>query len=265
MQQGHHCSFAISLTGDHNSLDLQSLRADELLADIISLASQHSWFTDRLGACKTPVEYQHELQSIVNSIILKSPGKINIIGDTKPSSATRICKDLADIGYDRLVNVDTDLSTCVLRCDDKHGRSHLFQLSFPGSYPDEKPIISASLPSIVQYSWDSRISSLSDIFDAVHREIIKNETIIEVIYSKIKFKVGFNLCLLIEQVLSNIDESCRVVEPLKPTFAISQRRIAVDKYCSVTITLNPIDPKLVQLYNTNLFGIEIKFDILLDM
>jgi hypothetical protein len=145
------------------------------------VASHQSWFTDRLASCRTPVEYQLELQSIVNNIISKATNKISLIGDAKSSSTARICKDIADIGYEHLVNVDICLSSCILRCYDKNGRSHLFQLTFSGSYPDEKPIISASLPSLVQFSWDSRSSSLVDIFDAVRREITKNESIIEVL------------------------------------------------------------------------------------
>lgn len=51
--------------------------------------------------------------------------------------------------------------------------------------------------------------------------------------------------LIYEKVLTEIDSTCCVLEPVQPTFSVPFRRIVIDKSCSVVVEINPDDPRKV--------------------
>jgi E3 ubiquitin-protein ligase FANCL len=131
-------------------------------------------------------------------------------------------KELDKIGWSRIVHVNEDFSTIQIRAHGRSGYEHTFEIIINPGYPRIAPVVHASLPSPVVLSWSFPRSDLSAVVQAVEHEIAKNEDI---------FKV-----------LSSIDDDMVVLEPSPATFAVSYRRVAIERSCSVTLQLNPNSP-----------------------
>lgn len=66
------------------------------------------------------------------------------------------------------------------------------------------------------------------------------------------FFVNVNVVLLqltcachLSQVADDISRRCRIMEPLNPTYGTCVRRLALDQACSVTVSINPLNPTAV--------------------
>ena len=98
------------------------------------------------------------------------------------------------------------------------GRRHKFDVNLGSNYPQSIPLVNAALPVPIHVN-DSRLSS---IVKAVEDAIKKYATLFD--------------------VLSDLDEHCWVLEPTKSTFATAQRRLVIEKTCSVLLEIDPNKP-----------------------
>ena len=53
--------------------------------------------------------------------------------------------------------------------------------------------------------------------------------------------------ILLKKTLSHLDNTSCILEPNPPSFAVTNRRIAIEKTCSVMINIDPKYPKKVNL------------------
>ena len=101
---------------------------------------------------------------------------------------------------------------------ERGGRRHKFDVNLGSNYPNSIPVVNTALTVPVHVNE----SSLSSIMKAVEATVNKYATLFD--------------------VLCDLDEHCWVLEPLKPTFATAQRRIVIDKACSVLLEIDPENP-----------------------
>ena len=98
---------------------------------------------------------------------------------------------------------------------ERGGRRHKFDVNLGSSYPNSTPVVNTGLAVPVHVNENG----LSGILNAMEATVNKYATLFD--------------------VLSDLDENCWVLEPLVPTFATAQRRIVIDKACSVLLEIDP--------------------------
>lgn len=204
-----------------NDINIESLETDDLLSSYLTAISRESWFLERLRSCRIPADFQKELQDIVNTLErldIQKHGE----SSSDVESVVRLCRDLATLAHGSVAALKEDFSEVTLLFADKQMRSFQVDISFPGKYPTAAPIVSSLFPKPIEFNW-TRYSCINDIVAAINQSIKENEDLI--------------------QILSEVDQNCRVIEPARPTFSSTVRRIALEKSCSVIISINPSYPK----------------------
>jgi hypothetical protein len=218
-------AFSILIPAELEAISIESLEADEILSAYLSTIVRESWFVERLRSCRLPADFQKELQEIVNTLERREGQKFTESASSM-ESVVALCRDLSSLTHGNVSALKEDFSGVTLQFADNSTRSFQVDVSFPGSYPAVKPIVSPIFCKPIEFAWTQN-SSINDITVAIDRGIKENEDFI--------------------QVLSDIDQNCRVIEPARPTFTSSTRRIALEKSCSVILSINPNHPKDVSL------------------
>jgi len=244
----HSFSFSVNALSGH--VNSASLSVDKELRDLLDTVSSKGWFIEKIKAARTPQALAKVLQSVVaeqqqhqqpqqqqQQQHLKEEEEEdeddddNVDDDDDAATAVAVdfslvvLKQLDDCGWGCFVSVSEDFSVLTLRAWDSLGREHLFELHVRPDYPYSCPDVRASLPvPIVLSSWPtlSGTGHLSMVLAAVERELKR--------YARLF------------AVLSDVDANSWVLEPVQPTFAITSRRIVIERTCSVVVEINPDDP-----------------------
>ena len=227
-------TFSISLIKDvglmYGQVDLQSLVVDEELREILRPITDQAWFRDKLQNFKSVQSLAKGIQDIVHKISAEEQAQINLSWN-ESSLPQLLTRQLADVGWDRVMKVNEDFTIIQIRSVDSSGRSHFFDLIINPGYPIISPTIQATLPFEIETRW-TKNSDLRSIVSVVDNEIRKYEALFD--------------------ELSEIDTSTWVLEPAQPTFGTSTRRLAVERSCSIVLELNFERPR--DMCNINFFG-----------
>uniref|UniRef100_A0A8C7B3H9 FA complementation group L n=1 Tax=Neovison vison TaxID=452646 RepID=A0A8C7B3H9_NEOVI len=123
-----------------------------------------------------------------------------------PQFYSSLIEEIGTLGWDKLVYVDTCLSTIKLKAEDASGRKHLITLKLKAKYPAESPDCFVDFPVSFSISWTPQSSLIS-------------------IYGQ--FLAALESLKAFWDVMDEIDEKTWVLEPEKPTRSATARRIAL--------------------------------------
>jgi E3 ubiquitin-protein ligase FANCL len=96
-------------------------------------------------------------------------------------------------------------------------------IKLPPDYPVSAPICSSEMPEPVSIRWLSGVSTLADVVQQFQRAFEKYQ----------------DLWLQ----LDDLDQNVWILEPERPTYSTSMRRIALGNHCSLQITIDPKRPR----------------------
>ncbi|XP_036430194.1 E3 ubiquitin-protein ligase FANCL [Colossoma macropomum] len=177
----------------------------------------------RLHHSSDLVSFILELRTILEVALKSQPGWLSI---PPPQYYSQLITEIEDLGWDKLLFIDTDFHTLQLSAEDSSGRQHAItvKLKAQGDYPAEAPECSADLPVPLAITWTPQ-STLAHI----HSQFL---LIVEALAE-------------FWAVLDEIDEHTWVLEPEKPTRADCMRRIAIGNSVSIKLEIDPRHPKML--------------------
>ncbi len=239
-------------------LDASTLCLTPELLRIFEPIRNESYFMEKLRGYKQPYVLTRDLQNMISelgvhensTIIGNSTGTINNTANgitiKNQIFASIILQQITDIGWNHFESMNTDMTKLTLSIQDKHRRKHIFDVFFDNStlssssssaaaaaktkalssnlptqsnYPFSAPRVIASLPiPVVMQNWPSSNA------DGGHLNFV---------LATVKNIADHYIDLL--DILSDIDTNCCVLEPRKPTYSITSRRIALEYLCSICI------------------------------
>ena len=112
--------------------------------------------------------------------------------------------ELEQIGWERVVEVNENLTSIKLKEWDSTGRQHHYIISLSEGYPNIEPVVKVSLPNPLLIQWDSN-SKLYSI-----TQLIKNELKLYEVYFSVRFIVlnirvyNLNIFDIIRLIMVNI-------------------------------------------------------------
>uniref|UniRef100_A0A0D9ZCJ4 RWD domain-containing protein n=1 Tax=Oryza glumipatula TaxID=40148 RepID=A0A0D9ZCJ4_9ORYZ len=148
-----------------------------------------------------------------DSVRADAEGEPEWAGDASRRPAafySAVFAQIEEVGWERLVSGKGDggVSCLVFRILDDQGRNHLLEITLPMNYPSSPPCLVADVPYLPELQW-SKGSRLKDVV--------------------CQFQEHLKILQDYWSIMDDIDKVLWVVDPTKPTFAMSHRRIALDK------------------------------------
>jgi len=129
-----------------------------------------------------------------------------------------VFKQLEEIGWDKVHQINEDITDVHLHITDISERVHVLRIKFSPLFPTEKPAVHSSLPQPFEFLWASG-SSIRNICE--------------------QFKATLNLY---QDYWDQVDElkfqTC-ILEPESPNYAATSFILAVDKSFSIEMKLDP--------------------------
>lgn len=234
-----HCSFSVCRVPDQPHLvDCKSLHLDAGLHKILEPLRNETYFIEKICGNKEPWELSRDLQSFVNEISLQQLQQQQLIPSNhwgtpvatgvSTAFAAILLDHMEDIGWEHIESISPDMSSVLLSCTDDKSRKHYVDVVFEknksskgpahsSSYPSCAPKITTELPVPVSLAnWPrEKGGDLRFIVNAVVSEANRYSSLLDIL--------GF------------LDDNCCILEPRRPTFAITSRRIALERLCSIYI------------------------------
>ena len=234
---------AKAVQGQPYLLDCASLSMHADMLRALQPIRNEAYFVERLSGLKEPRQLCRDIQGLLDEAAClqshnahsphthagapssSSSSSSNNSGSSSSRAAgqysanftTTLLQHVAEAGWDHLEAASPDMLQLTLSCLDSRRRRHCFQAYFDSSYPHTPPHIAAELPvPVVLHSWPREAGGdLRLVLAAVQREAEKYSELLD--------------------VLDDIDTHCCVLEPRQPTFAVTSRRIALQRMCSICI------------------------------
>uniref|UniRef100_A0A0E0GT62 FANCL C-terminal domain-containing protein n=1 Tax=Oryza nivara TaxID=4536 RepID=A0A0E0GT62_ORYNI len=158
-----------------------------------------------------------------DSVRAAAEGEPEWAGDASRRPAafySAVFAQIEEVGWERLVSGKGDggVSCLVFRILDDQGRNHLLEITLPMNYPSSPPCLVADVPYLPELQW-SKGSRLKDVvcqFQESYELLIHVQPHLKILQDY-------------WSIMDDIDKVLWVVDPTKPTFAMSHRRIALDK------------------------------------
>ena len=231
---GRYIGFIESPTGMHsfsvvqhrrtNEIDISTLVVDDDLGIILCPLTSKPWFRQRIDTCKTASTLAIELQNIVNE--LAQQNQFSLPTTNNIDLPQLLMRHLDDLGWERVLKVNEDLTAIQMKSVDSAGREHAFDVVIPAGDPLVPPTVQATLPVRIELPWTTGTSgsrNLLSVAAVVDKEVKRFEKLFD--------------------ELSEIDNNTWVLEPSQSTFATTSRRLAIERSCSVVIEINPDNPR----------------------
>lgn len=145
-----------------------------------------------------------------------------------------------ELGWDKVVRLHDSLTEIELRAVDAGGREHTLVVTLPREYPPTaasaaaRPAVHALLPA--------HLSALEPAGAAGGRDDASAFTLAAV-YARFLSVLRAHQPLF--GALDDLDRHAWVLEPERPTYAATSRRIAIGRHCSVQLELDTRAPRAV--------------------
>ncbi|XP_047085870.1 E3 ubiquitin-protein ligase FANCL [Lolium rigidum] len=159
-----------------------------------------------------------------------------------PAFYSSVFAQIEEVGWGRLASAAGDdgvscLAFRVLQCiwlysvnlwpvvslivRDEHGRQHLLEITLPMNYPACPPSIAADVPYLPKLQW-SKSSRLKDVVS--------------------QFQEHLKVLQDYWSTMDDINKALCVVDPTKPAYAMSHRRIALGDDCYILLNVDAQKP-----------------------
>ncbi|XP_021556979.1 E3 ubiquitin-protein ligase FANCL isoform X2 [Neomonachus schauinslandi] len=146
-----------------------------------------------------------------------------------PQFYASLIEEIGTLGWDKLVYVDTCLSTIKLKAEDASGRKHLITLKLKAKYPAESPDCFVDFPVSFSVSWTPQVNAPCSSLISIYGQ----------------FLAALESLKAFWDVMDEIDEKTWVLEPEKPTRSATARRIALGNNASINIDVDPRHPTML--------------------
>ncbi|XP_043459374.1 E3 ubiquitin-protein ligase FANCL isoform X3 [Prionailurus bengalensis] len=182
-----------------------------------------------------------------------------------PQFYSSLIEEIGILGWDKLVFVDTCLSTIKLKAEDASGRKHLITLKLKAKYPAESPDCFVDFPVPFSVSWTPQVT------DQPQRGVriavlpitvpLSAGLVVYPCHCSWNFQIWYDTSSLISiygqflaaleslkafwDATDEIDEKTWVLEPEKPTRSATARRIALGNNASIHIEVDPKHPTML--------------------
>uniref|UniRef100_A0A453H9I3 FANCL UBC-like domain-containing protein n=2 Tax=Aegilops tauschii subsp. strangulata TaxID=200361 RepID=A0A453H9I3_AEGTS len=135
----------------------------------------------------------------------------------------RVRAEIEEVGWGQLVSAtgDDGVSCLTFRVMDEQRRHHLLEITLPMNYPACPPSIAADVPYLPKLQW-SESSRLKDVL--------------------CQFQEHLKVLQDYWSTMDGIDKALWVVDPTKPTYAMSHHRIALGDDCYILLHVDTHKP-----------------------
>ncbi|XP_061914871.1 E3 ubiquitin-protein ligase FANCL [Entelurus aequoreus] len=175
----------------------------------------------RLHQSTDLVSFILELKTILE-VVLKCHPECSSI--PPPQYYSQLIFEIENLGWDKLLFIDTQFKMLRLKAEDSSGRQHILTVDLKSKYPAEAPECTADLPVPLVLTWTPQ-SSLNQL----HSQFLL------VIAALTEFW----------DVLDEIDTKTWILEPEKPSFCDTMRRIVIGNNVSIKVEVDPRHPKML--------------------
>ncbi|KAF9913739.1 hypothetical protein BX616_009682 [Lobosporangium transversale] len=186
-------------------------------------------------------EFLAELVDTLEAIL--SSKKTNAEQQRSLSYWTHVIKQLDALGWERVTNLNKDLSQAQIELSDASGRKHLLTVDFPPGYPavpfNLKPL---EIP-------EHDIQRLSQTLTSKSLSLNQENGLLAAVECAEKQLRDFTDFW---DVMQDIDDKTWVVDPEKPTKADCMRRCVLGNHCTIQIVIDPTSPR--SMPETRLIG-----------
>ncbi|XP_032409290.1 E3 ubiquitin-protein ligase FANCL isoform X1 [Xiphophorus hellerii] len=141
-----------------------------------------------------------------------------------PRYYSQLISEMETVGWDKMLFIDMDFQTLKLRAEDSSGRQHTLTVKLKSKHPAEAPDCSADLPVPLTITWTPQST-----LEQLHSQFLL------VLESLTDFW----------DVLDEIDRKTWILEPEKPSFSDTMRRIAIGNNVSIKVEVDPRHPKML--------------------
>ncbi len=277
-------SFSVNRVDHGHLVDCGSICMSESLIKILEPIRNEKYFIDKISGCKEAWVLCRDLQGLVNEMMMmtsrprqnRQSASTSVVSSSSAIAAVAIgtttyslftstlLKHIEAIGWENVEALSADMSTLSLACIDSRQRRHVVDVNFTSKtgtstvpngkggntsssstfdancdsqYPQHPPRIIAQLPVPVQlqnWSRDNIGGTLQDVIQAVRSCADQYGDLLG--------------------ILDDIDQHCYVLEPRKPSFAVTSRRIAIERLCSIYIEFPDPIQKPYSMCNIRFLG-----------
>ncbi|XP_062591771.1 E3 ubiquitin-protein ligase FANCL-like [Saccostrea cucullata] len=172
----------------------------------------------RLAQCENLPAFLEELRGIAEKQISSQEQNRST---SYSSNCAQLISELEKIGWERVISVDADFQSFQIKYTDEKQRQHIMKIKLHSQHPRQPPAVIVDLPAKFDVVWTSS-STLLDLFN----QFIHNVEYYQNLWNN----------------LDELDQKTWVLEPDNPTFAATNRRIAISASASVQITVDPKHP-----------------------
>ncbi|XP_049848335.1 E3 ubiquitin-protein ligase FANCL-like [Schistocerca gregaria] len=195
------------------------------------LAGSEDVIHERLLQSETLCQFLVELRHIIEQILPRSKLQPDFVSSQVPSANyySRLLGELggSQIGWKSVTSINSDLSAVQICLIDSKQRQHLLDINLDDNYPYTAPCCSIAVPDSIVPKWIPNQSTLGDLVDEFRRHLTHFQQLWD--------------------ILDDLDSNTCVIEPERPTRADIFRRIIIEKYVSIRIELNTINPTSVPI------------------
>uniref|UniRef100_A0A0E0P0Q7 RING-type domain-containing protein n=2 Tax=Oryza TaxID=4527 RepID=A0A0E0P0Q7_ORYRU len=165
-----------------------------------------------------------------DSVRAAAEGEPEWAGDASRRPAafySAVFAQIEEVGWERLVSGKGDggVSCLVFRILDDQGRNHLLEITLPMNYPSSPPCLYIP-PDLRCFFLMFHVMSGMDVPYLPELQWSKGSRLKDVVC---QFQEHLKILQDYWSIMDDIDKVLWVVDPTKPTFAMSHRRIALDK------------------------------------
>ncbi|KAL0483444.1 E3 ubiquitin-protein ligase FANCL [Acrasis kona] len=208
--------------------ELQRLLSTKQIQHQYNSTNQQSTYQDllvqRLSQCKNYNSFFSELKDVLEKILkVQHTHKQPTVQDDLASTEyyKQIMSDLDEIGWDKVSDLNTDLSSISVSIKDIAGREH---------------IIKVDVSKNNEYTCTAQLPIQAELKT-------KNNERITLKKIKIEYEHVLHSLQDFLSTVEDLDQNTWVLDPENPTFAHCMRRIGIGNHSSIQIEIDPKQPK----------------------
>ncbi|KAF9585314.1 hypothetical protein BGW38_002927 [Lunasporangiospora selenospora] len=189
-----------------------------------------------------------ELVDMLEVLICNSKREMDL--ERPVSFWPQVIEQLDAVGWDKVLQLNKDLSQVQIGLLDASQRNHILTIDFPPGYP-AVPLAPRPLEIPKTESGDA-LNSLEHLAPSVTASQISGGHSTEIVDIVQQAESKLKLFQEFWDVMQDIDERTWVIDPEHPTRMDCMRRCALGNHCSVQMTIDPRNPRILPIIR--LFG-----------
>lgn len=235
----------VPFPGSDESVAEVSVRCDPELAEL--LRGSEAVVRRRIAHCRSAEELVAEIRDVA-ARSLRDKAMPALLSS---EFYARVVEEMDGVGWGRLSALDGSMTRLTLQCLDAAGRAHALGIELPPDYPRSAPKCSVRLPGPFVVRWASSFEAAAaaaagaragvDAGGGAAASAASDGRSLAAVAAQFERVLGRYQAVWDE--LDELDRECWVLEPERPDRSQLERRIAVERFCSVLVELDPERPR----------------------